>query len=381
MKIDVRSVSSRRERHTFLTFPWKIYARDPLWVPPLLPDLRQRIDPERGAFFRRGGEAEFFIAWEGSKPVGTICAAVDPAANERRGTHECMFGFFECIDDNRVAEALFHCADEWGAARGLAVLWGPFHLDYEDSYGILIEGRDRPPAMLCGHTPAYYQDLVENRGFAPARGDNIAFEVSVADDSPRRLRLRRIAARLRKRGKFTIRGARLDRFREEVDNVYGMINRSLAHLPDHIGWERSALESTFRSFLNFADPELILFAEADGEPVGWFPGLPNVNEWLIHADGLRRPWDYINLWLASRRQPECLAVKSVLVLPEYWDTGVALLLFDELEQRARAKGYRWADLSLTSVDNPRTPLLAERMGARIYKRYRVYRKKIVNSGK
>jgi len=62
------------------------------------------------------------------------------------------------------------------------------------------------------------------------------------------------------------------------------------------------------------------------------------------------------------------------VPPEYWDTGVAVLLFDEMARRAVAKGYQWADLSLTSADNPRTPQLAEHLGAVIYKRYRVYRK-------
>jgi GNAT superfamily N-acetyltransferase len=88
---------------------------------------------------------------------------------------------------------------------------------------------------------------------------------------------------------------------------------------------------------------------------------------------LRYPWDYIKLWWHLRGQPACLAIKSVLVLPEYWGTGVSVLLFDELARRARAKGYRWADLSLTSEDNPYTPTLAQRMGATIYKRYRVYR--------
>jgi GNAT superfamily N-acetyltransferase len=75
-----------------------------------------------------------------------------------------------------------------------------------------------------------------------------------------------------------------------------------------------------------------------------------------------------------RRRPACLAIKSVVVPPEYWDTGVAVLLIDEMARRAAAKGYRWADLSLTSADNPRTPQLAEHLGAVIYKRYRVYRR-------
>jgi hypothetical protein len=41
-------------------------------------------------------------------------------------------------------------------------------------------------------------------------------------------------------------------------------------------------------------------------------------------------------------------------LPEYWDTGAAILLFAEMAQRAIAKGYQWADLSLTGEDNPDT---------------------------
>ena len=54
-------------------------------------------------------------------------------------------------------------------------------------------------------------------------------------------------------------------------------------------------------------------------------------------------------------------------------TGVSLLLFDEMARRVQGKGYQWADLSLTSDDNPVTPELAERMGAVVYKRYQVYR--------
>jgi GNAT superfamily N-acetyltransferase len=102
-------------------------------------------------------------------------------------------------------------------------------------------------------------------------------------------------------------------------------------------------------------------------------GIPNLNEWFMHANGLRHPWDYLRLWWHSRRRPECLCLKSVVVLPEYWNRGVGIVLFDEMARRALAKGYRWADLSVTSADNPATPLLAGHMGATIYKRYRVYR--------
>jgi hypothetical protein len=91
--IEVLPVQSASERRKFLLFPWKIYHSDPLWVPPLLSERAARIDPARGTFFQRG-DAEFFIAWHGKEPVGTICAAEDWAVNDQRGLRDCVFGFF-----------------------------------------------------------------------------------------------------------------------------------------------------------------------------------------------------------------------------------------------------------------------------------------------
>jgi len=370
--LEILPVRTARERRTFLIFPWRIYRDDPLWVPPLLPERAKTIDPKRGVFFKRG-QAEFFIAWKNGTPVGTISAAEDKPTNEFRRKRECMFGFFECVEDYDVAEALLNHVIRWAEQRGLNALFGPFNLDYEDSYGVLVEGRDRPPALLCGHTPPYYQDFMERFGFQPARGDNLAYAIELDEDTPAMQRLSRLADRLRKRGRITIRGADLSHWEDEVDRVHRLLNAALAHLPDHIGWRRDALQAMLEPFRSIADPDLILFAEVDGETVGWLPGIPNLNEAFIHANGLRYPWDYAKLWWHMRRQPECLAVKSVLVLPEYWGTGVSVSLFDEMARRATARGFKWADLSLTSEDNPYTPILAERAGAKLYKRYRVYR--------
>jgi GNAT superfamily N-acetyltransferase len=370
--LEILPIRTAKERRIFLTFPWRIYRDDPLWVPPLLPERARTIDPERGAFFKRG-EAEFFIAWRDGVPVGTICAAEDRPTNAARQMRECVFGFFEYIEDDSVAEAMINHVIKWAEQRGLNALFGPFNLDYEDSYGVLIEGRDRPPALLCGHTPPYYPDFMERFGFQPARGDNLAYAIDLDEDTPATQRLFRLADRVRKRGRITIRGADLSHWEDEIDRVHHLLNTALVHLPDHIGWHRDALEGLLKPFRNIVDPDLILFAEVKGEAVGWFPGIPNLNEAFIHANGLRYPWDYAKLWWHMRRQPECLAVKSVLVAPRYWNSGVSVLLFAELGRRAKAKGFKWLDLSLTSEDNPHTPILAERMGATVYKRYRVYR--------
>jgi GNAT superfamily N-acetyltransferase len=371
--IDVRPIASPREKHIFLSFPWQIYKDDPLWVPPILSERAKVIDPKQGQFFQRG-EAEFFIAWRDGKPVGTICAAEDPPTNENRGTRECVFGFFEYIEDYSVFEALVNRAVVWAKSRDLNALFGPFNLDYEDSYGVLIEGRDRPPALMCGHTPVYYPGYMDQIGFIPARDQNIALAIEL--DLPNLERLARIADKVRKRGRITIRTANFEDWDAEIDRVLYLLNTATAHLRDYIGWHREALEAMFLPFRDLADRDLILFADVDGKSVGFFPGLPNYNEALIHANGLRYPWDYFKLWWFMRQQPDSLSVKSVLVLPEYWNTGVAVLLCDELARRARAKGYTWADLSITGAENPTSVIMAEHLGAKIYKRWQVYRKPV-----
>jgi GNAT superfamily N-acetyltransferase len=164
----------------------------------------------------------------------------------------------------------------------------------------------------------------------------------------------------------------LDEWDKEADRVHYLLNKALAHLDDFVGWDRQALDDTLAPFKNFANPELVLFADVGDQTVGFFPGIPNLNEIIHNVNGLRYPWDYPKMLWYKNIQPKGLAIKSVLVLPGYWGTGVSLMLFSEMLKRAQAHGYEWIDLSLTSEDNPRTPMLAERLGGELYKRYRVY---------
>jgi GNAT superfamily N-acetyltransferase len=303
--------------------------------------------------------------------VGTICAAEDGPTNEVRGKKECVFGFFEFVEDYDVFCALVERAKQWGRQRGLDALLGPFHLDYEDGYGVLIRGRDRPPALMCGHSPEYYQSFYERFGFTLARAANLAFAIDFTDLTKFE-RLSRLADRLRERERITVRGANLDDWESEVDRVHHLLLESLRWSEDGIPWRRDALESMVEPFRMIADPDLVLFAEVDGQTVGWFPGVPNLNETFMRVNGLRYPWNYLQLLIGMRKKPKSLAIKSVLVLPEYQKKGAAVMLFDEMVKRASAKGYTWADMSITSEDNPDTVQLSNRLGAVEYKRWQVY---------
>ncbi len=373
--IEIRPVRSRTDRRAFLTFPWEIYRRDPLWVPPLLSEREKATDPKRGLFFKNG-YADFFLARKNGKLAGTICCAEDTAETRGRGHGECMFGFFESIEDYAVAEGLFRRAEKWARAHNLTAIYGPYNLDREDSRGILIEGFDRPPPILCGHNPPYYQEFCERFGMVKRESDNLAYAIDIDVTAPEYRRLARLAERVRQRKNIVIRNAVLKDLDGEIDRIWDLENRALAHLNNFVPYPRESIESLVLPLKDLADPELILFAEIDGKTVGWFPGIPNFNEILIHLNGLRFPWDYLRALRYRNLHPKCVSIKSIVVPPEYWDTGVAVLLFDEMARRVAAKGYTWADLSLTGEDNPDTWDLAHHMGAKIYKRYRFYRKPV-----
>jgi len=128
ISIEIIQVKTARQYKVFASFPWQVYHNDPLWVPPLLHERLKTIDTKRGVFFRRG-TADFFIAYRGGRPVGTICAAEDSLTNQMRDTQECLIGFFECINDDAVAQALFAQAAAWAKMHGLDALFGPLNLD------------------------------------------------------------------------------------------------------------------------------------------------------------------------------------------------------------------------------------------------------------
>lgn len=382
VSLEVIPVRGARARREFLSFPYRLYAGDPIWVPPLYPERRDAVDVSKGEFFRHG-EAELFVARRAGRSggrrgevVGTICAAEDFSANAASDRKDCLFGFYEYVEDLDVARALMGAAAAWGAARGLETLFGPNNLDYENAYGVLVEGRDRPPTLLCGHSPTYYLPFMEAMGFSASRDDNIALELRLDRPLPERERLMRVAGKAAERSGIRVRGADFSRIEDEIDRVHGIMNRSLAHLQGFIPMPRSSVEALVRPFVGIADPELILFAERGGETVGFFPAVPDLNESFARLGGLRYPWQFLGLPFALKRKTSCVTAKSILVPPEHWRTGVGIVLLEELYERLQGRGYSWLDLSLTSAENPNTVPLALRFGARIYKRYRVFRKSI-----
>ena len=104
-EILIRVMRTPSEREDFITFAWKVYKDNPYWVPPLINERKDFLNPEKNPFFEHA-VVEYFMAFRGDEPVGTIAAFTNSAYNEFQSVNIGFFGFFEVLEDREAAHAL-----------------------------------------------------------------------------------------------------------------------------------------------------------------------------------------------------------------------------------------------------------------------------------
>ncbi len=228
-----------RERRLFLTFPWKRLPGRPAVgaaAPGRAPGhdrSRARLvlhARHRGVLHRVAGRARRRHD-RGGRGHGGHGDATGRSRRKASGASS------SASTTSRSPRRCSTRAKAWCRARGLARMVGPFFLEREDCYGILVEGRDRPPVLLCGHTPPYYQAFVERCGGVPDPMESLAFEVRLDEDSKEWEKVGRMADRIRRRGWITLRTPDKARWRDEVPVIKELLDKALAHLPGATPWQ------------------------------------------------------------------------------------------------------------------------------------------------
>ena len=158
--VEIRPVASRGELSTFVKLPWRLYRNEPNWVAPLLMDVKKRLDQKKNPFFEHT-EAQYFLAYRDGQAVGRVSAHIDRNFNEFQGNDWGLFGWFECEDDPEAARALLATAEQWLRDRGRDRMVGPMDFTTNDECGLLVEGHERPPIILCPWHHPYYQRIFE----------------------------------------------------------------------------------------------------------------------------------------------------------------------------------------------------------------------------
>jgi len=354
--LTVRPVGRRSERSAFLNLPWKLYSRNPLWVPPLKSSLRSLLDRKRHPFYAGGDEAEveFFLAWEGRDPIGRVAAIENYAYNRFHGEKTVHFGFFECVERHDAGRALMEAVETW--AR-------------------IVDGFTRPPVVMMTYNPPYYQRLIESSGMTKAK-DLLAYISPVEDYSLNRLQ--KLAERTRSRHpELSTRGANMANFKGELEAFREIYNHAWEKNWGFVPMNDGEIDEMARELRPSLAPELLRFAFVDGKPAAFILALPDWNPVLKDLDGSpwRHPLKTIRHLLQTRAGDlEGLRLITLGVREEYRKRGIEGVLIAESLSIALEMGYKWCEYSWILEDNELTKRIVRLMHGDLYKTYRIYEK-------
>lgn len=363
--LTVEAVEDRRGLRAFIRFPETLYRDDPCWVPPLRGDERARLSASNPLFAH--AEARLFVARRGGEVMGRVAAIVERWHLERWRDGAGFFGFFEAVADDDVAGSLFEAARGWLRARGLAVMRGPVSPSTHDECGLLTEGFEHPPRILMPYNPPYYPALLERAGLQPVH-ELLSYEVEVPPVLPERVS---VVARAAEARGVRIRSLDRGRLASEAEVFRSVYNAAWSENWGFVSMSQSETAWMASRLRPVLVPELALFAEWDSRPVGFLLCLPDLNPALRLLRGRVTPWGLLRFFW-RRRSVDALRLLALGVLPEYRRRGIEALLFREAFGAMRRLGYRRAELGWILEENAVTRRAAERWGARVVKRYRIY---------
>lgn len=374
MEIVVTRVQSKSDLRAFINLPWQIYRGDTNWVPPLRGNLKNRLDLSKHPFFD-SADAALFVARCNGRIVGNIAAINNQNHIDFHKEPVGFFGFFECVQDHDVAEALFSHAADWLKTHNLEIMRGPVSYSTNEECGLLIDGFDYAPVIMMPYNPRYYVDLIEKFGFKKTK-DLIAYEIT--DEVALPDRLKKTVKYIEKRKKVTTRRLNIKKIDEEIQRVKEIYNAAWERNWGFVPMTDKEIDHMAAQLKPIVDPDIVRFAEIEGEPVAFVLSLPDFYQVLKYTNGRLFPFGLLKLlWhsgkiLPARNKIDKIRILTLGIKEEYRRQGIDALLYYYSYVEGKKKGYRRAELSWILEDNTLMNRALENMGAKVYKRYRIY---------
>lgn len=369
MNIIQIDLSNKRQVKDFLDLPFRIYKDTPQWVPPLQMDDRVRLNPKRHPFFKHS-QAGFFLAYEGTRPVGRIAVMDHRLYNKYNNEETAFFYLFECENDGQFADAVFESAFKWARARGLTKMLGPKGFTVMEGFGLLVKGFEHRPAFGQPYNPPYYVDFVEAIGFKPERDAVSGYLPGDLQFPPRIHELaERIAAR---RGLHIARFQTRRDLRMLVSKLKDLYNSALRGIGGNAPITEDEADAMANQLLWFSDPRLIKIVYKGDQPVGFLMAYPDISAALQKTKGRIFPFGWITL-LREFKRTDWINLNGMGLIPEYRGSGGTAIMYSEIFKSATETGqFNHGEVVQIGMENAKMQREMENFGIDLYKMHRTY---------
>lgn len=366
---------SRSNLRKFTQFQIDLYKGNPYYVPPLITDDIDTLDPEVNPAFDFC-ESAYFMAYRDGKPVGRIAAMINRQVNEKEGMRSARFGFIDFIDDKEVSEALLNAAEDWARSKGMDKIVGPMGFTDLDHEGMLIEGFDELSTMATIYNYPYYPDHLAAHGYA-GESDWVEYVMDVPAEIPEKYD--RIADLVKRR--FDLRVVK-SKSRKDLKARYGhklfnLINEAYDQLYGYSRLTDRQIDYYIKIYLNLLDLDLVtVIVDKDDRVVGVGISMPSMSKALQKSGGRLFPFGWYHLLKGLKGKNDRVDLLLVGVAPEYQNKGVNALLFQDLIPQYNKRGYKWAESNPEMEANSKVQSQWEYFDRRQHRRRRAFAKKL-----
>ena len=376
----IRPVLDKADHKAFVELPYRLYASNPNWVPPLKSEVYGLLSPAKNPWFEHG-EAQLFLAEADGRVTGRISAHIDQLAlaqpaEQGMGPGTGMWGFLEA-EDERTAMALLATAEDWLRAKGMTKSIGPFSFSYWDEVGLLVEGFDHPPTVMMAFNAAAYQGWVEQAGY---RGVQDLYTYALVIDQGFPELTNRIVASGERNGRIKIRRVDKRRFDTEAAIIIGILNDAWSDNWGFVPFTDAEIAYAGKKLKPLVFDDLIRIAEVDGEAVAFLMTIPDMNEKLIGYGGKLFPFNWAKLlWWLRKPKVRIIRVPLMGVLKKLQSSRIAsqlaFMMIEFVRRDVITKyGATHGEFGWVLASNGPMRSVGEAVGGKVNKIYRIYEK-------
>ncbi|MFZ1477804.1 MAG: N-acetyltransferase, partial [Sphingorhabdus sp.] len=311
-ELRISPVGSKQALDDFIDLPYRLYADDPNWVPPLRADVAELLNPEKNPFYGHA-EGQLFLARRAGRVVGRISAHIDKLAlaqpvEQGMGPGTGNWGMLDA-EDEATAKALIATAEDWLKSRGMTRVLGPLSLSVWDEPGVLVKGFDHPPTVMMGHAKPEYHQWIESSGYQTVQ-ELFTYALVIDRDFPELTN--RIVAIGEKNDRIKIRRVDKRKFNDEAALILGILNDAWSDNWGFVPLTEAEIAYVGKKLKPIVYEDLIRIAEVDGEPVAFMMTLPDINEKIKSFGGKLFPFNWAKLlwWL---RKPQVRTMRVPLM--------------------------------------------------------------------
>ena len=370
--IKIKKVETTSDLNTFIKCQWNFYKNDPYWVPPLIMERKTLLNKEKNPFFQNA-EADYFLAYKNDMIAGRIAAIKNDMHTKYHNDNSGFFGFFECINDQEVANALFDTAKKWLKEKGLSRMLGPANPSSNDEYGMLLEGFEDSPRLLMTYNPKYYLDLCANYGMTKAK-DLFAYKLENHKVMGSE-KLKRVQQLARDRYKLKISQLDMKNFAKELEKVKIVYNKAWAPNWGFIPMTEAQIDAMAKDLKPLVEPSLVLFGEIENQLVGFALVMLDYNYVFKQMNGRLLPFNFIKLF-TQKKKIKWARIITLGIIPEHQKKGLDAVFYWEIVNRAHAVGIDLGEASWILEDNDMMNRGAVVMGGDAYKKYRIWQSEL-----